>query len=105
MPDVRQPSVAQDFIYVDDVAAGLVALAEAGDASGVFNLGTGVPTTVGHIANTVARHFGKPETFATDSQSGFWADTSRTHRVLGWRARTGIEEGIQRTLAAAAAVP
>lgn len=98
-PDIRQPRVAQDFIHVDDVAEGLVALVERDIASGVYNLGTGRPTSVGAVANAVARHFGVAPPYADSSHDlGFWADNAKTAGATGWRARTSLENGIDRTL-------
>src|SRR5262245_57337116 len=57
-PEIRQPRVAQDFIHVDDVAEGLVALANCEAASGVYNVATGHPTAVSAVVNEVARACG-----------------------------------------------
>lgn len=98
-PQVREPETANDFIHVDDAAAGLVALAEADIASGAYNLGTGVATPVGDVVNRVAASFGKPRPFATPRTSkGFWADMSKTF-ATGWRPRLDIDEGVTRVLA------
>jgi nucleoside-diphosphate-sugar epimerase len=100
-PDIRQPRVAQDFIHVDDVAEGLVALLERDIASGIYNLGTGRPTAVSEVANTVAKYFGAAPPYSDSSYDlGFWADSAKTTGATGWRARTSLENGIERTLRA-----
>lgn len=104
-PEIREPGAVQDFIHVADAAEGLVALAAADASSGIFNVGTGRPTSVAAVANQVADSYGKPRPFdAAGEGRGFWADTSKT-AAAGWRARIGIETGIAQTLAALDANP
>jgi nucleoside-diphosphate-sugar epimerase len=99
--DLRDPSAVQDFVHVDDVAAALLALATADAASGIFNVGSGRPSSAAAIASRAASYYGRRTDFgAVDHGSGFWADTSRTRSLTGWRARIGIDEGLASTLAA-----
>lgn len=100
-PEIRHPGLTQDFIYVDDVAQGIAAITQADAGSGVFNLGSGVPTTVAYVVNQVASHFGEPPLFSLlQPESGLWADTSKTTAATGWKAQTSIDDGIARTLRA-----
>lgn len=99
MPDIRRPRVAQDFIFVEDVARGLLALAAGGVAPGIYNIGSGTPTAVGVVANEVARQCDRPFPFPDGTfNSGFWADTGKTTAATGWRAQTTLREGIARIL-------
>lgn len=99
-PEIREPGAVQDFIHVRDAAEGLVALAAADTPSGIFNLGTGRPTSVAAVANQVADACGQARPFESIvAGPGFWADTTRTSAASGWRARIGIEAGIAQTLA------
>lgn len=100
-PDIRQPNAIQDFVYVDDVADAVVALAASDAPSGVRNVGTGTPTTVAHVANRVADHYDKARPFSDETTGvGFWADTSGMSADTGWHARVTIDDGIARTLRA-----
>ncbi|MBI4208582.1 MAG: NAD(P)-dependent oxidoreductase [Deltaproteobacteria bacterium] len=100
-PEIQHPGLTQDFIFADDVAQGIAAIANADIGSGVFNLGSGVPTTVAHIVNRVAKHFGAPPFLSTlQPDPGFWADTSKTTTATGWKAQTSIDDGITQTLLA-----
>ena len=100
-PSLREPHVGQDFVYVDDVARGLWALAQCDAPSGIFNIGSGQMTSVASVANLVATSFDKPMPFTLSSEvSGFWADTRHTFAATGWRAETEINDGIAKTLAA-----
>lgn len=100
-PALREPNAVQDFIHVDDVARGLIMLAECDAPSGIFNLGSGGPASVGEIANRVAGHYGKAPLFAQPAAGdGFWADLSRTTAATGWRPAIALADGIALTLQA-----
>jgi len=100
LPEIRSPNSAHDFVHVDDVARALLAIAEHEGQSGVFNVGTGKPTTVGGLANRVAAHFGRPALFSSPTpDTGFWADTTRTAKVTGWRSEISLQDGLDQTLA------
>ena len=100
-PEIRNPELAQDFVFVEDVATGIMAVAQCDAGSGIFNIGSGRPTTVAHVVNRVARHFDRTPPFpSAQSTSGFWADTARTAAATGWQVRTSVDEGIARTLSA-----
>lgn len=96
----------RDFVYVDDVIEGLVAAATAPAAVGqTINLGSGEGTTVRRAVEMaldilgwpVRAHFG-----ALDYRPGeirdLRADPRRAHELLGWQARTGLADGLQRTV-------
>ena len=98
---LREPNAVQDFVHVDDVARGLVSLAQCDPPAGVYNLGSGQPTSVSQIANLVAAYYGQSPPFAlVEARRGCWADLSRTFAVSGWRPEIGISDGVQTTLAA-----
>lgn len=100
-PEIRHPGLTQDFIYVDDVAQGIAAITQTDAGSGVFNIGSGVPTTVGYVVNRVAKHFGAPPLFSSQqAESGFWADTFKTTTATSWKAQISIDDGITQTLRA-----
>jgi UDP-glucose 4-epimerase len=100
-PQIRQPRLAQDFIYIDDVARGIISLAESDIASGIYNLGSGRPTSVGALVNQVATHFGaSPAWPDAGFDSGFWADIGKIVSATGWRPQTSMPAGLAATLAA-----
>ncbi|MBX3387070.1 MAG: NAD-dependent epimerase/dehydratase family protein [Phycisphaeraceae bacterium] len=93
----------RDLLYVDDAAEGVVRAAECVEEPGPMNLGSGRETSVRELAETIARLVGfagriewdvrKPE-----GQMRRVLDPSRAERVMGWRARVGLEEGLRRAL-------
>jgi ADP-L-glycero-D-manno-heptose 6-epimerase len=53
-------TAARDFIHVDVVAARLVSTLQAGGPSGIYNLGTGVPVTLGRLLEWCAELASEP---------------------------------------------
>lgn len=98
----------RDFVYIDDVVAGFMALALAEGIEGQsLDLGTGVGTPVRHVVERIfalAGSKGHPQIGALPYRPGLVreqvADAERTARFTGWRAAVPLEEGLQATLAA-----
>jgi UDP-glucose 4-epimerase len=94
----------RDYIYVGDVVAAALAAAES-RFSGPVNIGTGVETDVLELAAKLGELGGnegfEPE-FApprAGEVQRISLDAGRAGRELGWRAETGLEEGLRLTLA------
>jgi GDP-L-fucose synthase len=71
----------------------------------LINVGTGEDVTIRELAELVARELGfrgelRFDTRKPDGTPRKLLDVSRIH-ALGWRAKTGLEEGIRKTYAAA----
>jgi len=96
----------RDFTYVEDVAEGLLRLGASQAAPGtVVNLATGHLTSVRVFAETAAALLGmRPESLefgALPVRTGEMfhgdVDVRRLERLLSWKPRTPVAEGIQRT--------
>ena len=90
----------RDFIYVGDVVAAL--LATVGNAGGPFNIGTGRETDIRELHTACARVAGVPdEPRLEEARLGdvlrSVIDSGRAERELGWRAQTGLDDGLART--------
>jgi dTDP-glucose 4,6-dehydratase len=99
---------SRDWLYVDDDAEAIEAIiaADLEDVAGeVFNVATGVDITVSEIADAVLAALGKPDDLKVhvEERPGQVArhigSTEKAARVLGWRARTSFEEGLETTVA------
>jgi UDP-glucose 4-epimerase len=94
----------RDYIYVDDVVAALLAAA-ANEASGAINVGTGRETEVLELIEHLRELRGdegfEPEAAPprTGEVQRVSIDPGRAERELGWRAETGLVEGLRLTLA------
>ena len=93
----------RDYIYVGDVVEAALAAAES-EASGPFNVGTGIETDVRELAARLGELGGaegfEPELAParTGEVQRIAIDPARAERELGWRAETGLEEGLRLTL-------
>ena len=93
-------SQTRDFVYVKDVAAALLAAADRGD--GVFNVGTGVSTSVLELHRLCAKVAGvDAEPLLVDARPGDLHDSvldgTRAREQLGWRPERTLEEGLAET--------
>lgn len=96
---------SRDFIYVDDIVEGLLLCALKGEAGGVYNLASGVETSVLELAETVNRLAGssapiefKPRRSWDHSVKRF-GSTAKARAELGFTCRTPLEAGLERTVA------
>jgi UDP-glucose 4-epimerase len=92
----------RDFAFVSDIArANLLALTS--DSVGIFNVGTGVPTSINTVHDYLTEithyeqtptHIPRPvgEVLAT------YLDSSKAEHDLGWQAQVSLEEGLRRTV-------
>ncbi len=96
---------SRDFVYVGDVAEAWVAALERPAARGeVMNLGTGTRRSLHELIAALAAAAGaRPELrFAAErpgDQRHMQAAVGKAERLLGWRPRVSLEEGMARTLA------
>ncbi len=96
-------SATRDFIFVDDVAEGILLAAEKLGQPEPINLGSGREVSIRELALSVARIIGFTGSIHWDSakpegQSRRCLDTSRALRVLGFSAPTDLEAGLRATI-------
>ena len=92
--DTRDGTAVRDFVHVTDLAEGHVAAIDADlgeHTSRVFNLGTGVGTTVFELIDAAVSATGRPIRYEVVARrpgdiAASWADCRRAHAELGWRA-------------------
>jgi nucleoside-diphosphate-sugar epimerase len=95
---------SRDFIYVGDMAQGLIACALRGEPGEVYNLASGVETTIRELAEMINELTGNPTPIALtpardwDHSGQRFGDTSKSRRELGFEARTELREGLERTI-------
>jgi dTDP-glucose 4,6-dehydratase len=101
-------TATRDWLYVDDDAEAIEAVIEApldSLAGEAVNIATGRELSVTEVAELVLDALGKPRSLVRhlDERPGQVARhlgaTEKAQELLGWRARTSFEEGLERTVA------
>lgn len=105
-PPLVRPETARDYVFVDDVVeAYLLAIAHPSEPGAIYNVGTGVQTTLREVVEVAQRGLpivGEPKwgsmpprQWDTDS----WvADSALIREELGWRHRRSFDAGFRETL-------
>jgi UDP-glucose 4-epimerase len=95
-------SVVRDYLYVGDVADAFVRAAAYQGAQRVFNVGSGAGTSLNELVEKIGALLGRRP--AVEYQPARRVDvpvnvldSSAAARELGWRARTSLAQGLQRT--------
>jgi UDP-glucose 4-epimerase len=103
---LRSLAPVRDFVYRDDVASGLIALAAHRPEPGcrVFNLSSGIPTSIRELALAACR-VGDLETSITecaaqpcDADDRLVLSIRRLVQSVGWRPRWMLEDALRQTL-------
>jgi nucleoside-diphosphate-sugar epimerase len=103
LPPLAQPATARDYVYIDDVVEAFTAAASTTIHPGaIFNVGTGIQTTLQDVVALAARvleikaepRWSTMPARAWDSTS--WvADIRAIHDALGWTPRHTLEEAFR----------
>jgi nucleoside-diphosphate-sugar epimerase len=95
----------RDLIFVDDIVEGLIACALKGKPGGVYNLASGVETSIKALAELIVAATGSRGGVALapardwDRSGKRYGDPARARAELGFAARVDLEDGIARTVA------
>ena len=94
---------SREFLYSEDTAVAIIAMAEKVNETGPFNLGTGTETTIKELVETIARltEFEGEivwDTSKPDGQPRRFYDMSKFKEAVGYVPDTTIEEGIKKTI-------
>ncbi len=97
-------SPTREFLYVDDCAEAILLAAERYDGPEPVNIGTGGEISIRELAELIAELTGFDgelvwDTSKPNGQPRRRLDTSRAERLFGFRARTSLRDGLERTLA------
>lgn len=91
-----------DFVFTDDIARSNVLAATAPVADGIYNIASGVETSLLDLANSLLRVMGSDLGVEHGPERGVNAVTRRladliaVRRDLGWQAEVGLEDGLHR---------
>jgi nucleoside-diphosphate-sugar epimerase len=98
-------NASRDFIFVQDMAKGLMACALKGEPGEVYNLATGKETTILDLAQKINKLTGNKAPLDLrpardwDRSGKRFASTHKAKEKLGFQAEVSIEDGLARTVA------
>ena len=102
-------SATRDYIFTEDLTDAIISAAKrAGIGGEIFQVATSQETTVGELAEKLvavleAVNISGIELVHASARKGDmqrnYSDTSKARDVLGWQARTSLEEGLRTTAA------
>ncbi len=98
----------RDFIYIDDLLDAIMSAATVENVGGeVFQIATSRETTVEEMLEALKAALAASGVAQVDVKQGpartgdvlrNFSDTSKAKRLLGWQARVGLQEGLDRTV-------
>jgi nucleoside-diphosphate-sugar epimerase len=107
LPPLAKPDTARDYVYIADVVDAyiLAATTSIGDPGAVFNVGTGIQTTLHDIVEVTRAMLGVAEEPTWGSlpdrtwDTTIWrADPTHIQTELGWRPRYDVRAGLAETI-------
>jgi UDP-glucuronate 4-epimerase len=110
IPIFGDGETGRDYTYVEDIVSGVLAALDfefpsaAAAPFEVFNLGNSHPVKLGDLVRMLEKATGKKAILQReDTQQGdvplTWADISKAGRMLGYRPKTGLEDGLRKFVA------
>ena len=104
LPLENEGIATRDFIYVEDVARGLVACATAGRPGEAYNIASGVETSIRELATRIIELTGNTAGLellprrSWDHSGKRFGSTKKSARELQWTAAVPLEDGLRRTV-------
>ena len=92
----------RDFTYVDDVIDALLLVTEKSNGK-VYNVATGIPTTVTQLVETITDIYGYKPEFKYDLSKPTMiqkrvVDVSKIYEELNWKAKHTLRDGLEKTI-------
>ncbi|WP_133126942.1 NAD-dependent epimerase/dehydratase family protein [Legionella nagasakiensis] len=104
LPVENNGVATRDFIYVDDIVAGLIACALRGKSGGVYNIASGVETSIRDLATMINEISGNKADIDNkparnwDRSGKRHGDTTKSENELGFKAQISLPDGLKKTI-------
>lgn len=95
----------RDFIFVEDICRGLMLCALKGEAGDVYNIGSGIETSIAELAQKIIQITGSKSELkitprrAWDTSGKRFASTEKSREKLRFSAEILLQDGIEKTVA------
>lgn len=96
-------SQQRDFVYIDDLTNGIIQALGSTEA-GVFQFGSGYPTSINQLIEALRLVVGQEYPFDVrylEARSGevylTWSSIQKAEEKLGYTAKTGLHDGLKQT--------
>lgn len=96
-------SASREFLYVEDAAEGIVRATEVMDTPDPINLGASFEIKIKDLVELIVKLTGfqgelRWDATKPDGQPRRCLDTTKAQRLMGFKASTGFEEGLKKTI-------
>jgi len=95
-------SATRDFLYVDDLADGILVAGERLEPAGLVNVGSGREVSIADLVHLIAKLCGFRRRIVFDASRGGgdrrMASTARASALCNFQPRVALEEGLRRTI-------
>ena len=104
LPLENKGVASRDFIYVDDIVEGLMLCALRGNPGEVYNLASGVETTIKELAELINQLADNPSPVKYlpgrdwDRSGRRLGCTKKSRELLGFQAGTALQDGLKKTI-------
>lgn len=104
IPLENEGIATRDFVFVEDICRGLMLCAIKGESGDVYNIGSGVETSIAELANKIVSISGSKSKIEMlpkrpwDNSGKRFASTEKSKEKLGFVAEISIDEGLKRTV-------
>lgn len=93
----------RDYVFVGDVVRAVVKAVDSGSSGEIYNISTGVATSVLELFNEMKKHFSDvPEPLLKETRPGELrrsvASYAKAQTELGWKPETDLGEGLKKTI-------
>ena len=100
IPIYGEGRASRDYIYVKDVSRAIICALRSKDLAGVYNIGSGKPTTNMELAEAYCAAFENPagikKVHVDQEDSRYWyMDISKAERVLGFRPQYDLDSMVR----------
>jgi UDP-glucose 4-epimerase len=107
IPIFGNGKILRDYLFIDDLVDSLLLITQCENSYGeVFNIGSGVPLNFFDLAKIIIKTAGTGKTDFTEfteerkalEPGDYYADISKISKLINWKPKTKLEEGIKKTL-------